>query len=374
VTAPTPANLDEERLDRAFALVERQVGSGRAGYAALAVGTSQGLVRAEAFGPEGALERTPRSAIASITKPITATAVMQLVEDGLLVLNEPIATYLPEFRPSAPSGARGDVEPVTAWHVLTHTSGLTDADDDFFERRRPSPQRMFARACRQRLAFAPGSRFAYASNSFYVLAELVTRLRGEPYADVVRGRILEPLGMIATTFDPGEPGPPPEPLVGSYGPPSWTADERLAAFVSMRMPGGGLWSVPEDVVRFGRAMLAGGSLDGRRVLGEPFVRLMTSLQTGGLVDSGAPSQPAAYGLGWGLPGLKRGAVRSARAFGHSGATGSVLVVDPVYDAVIVYLRNEWGARGLPTDEAVQAVYSALRAADGSRPGGSATAR
>ena len=66
-----------------------------------------------------------------------------------------------------------------------------------------------------------------------------------------------------------------------------------------------------------------------------------------------------YGLGWGLPGLGRGTPSSASSFGHAGATGSLLVVDPAYDLVFVHLRNDWGASMRASDEVLQAVYGAL---------------
>src|SRR3712207_2976716 len=97
------ASLDADRLDRAFEHVARQVRDGRASYAALAVARREGLVRSEAFDHEG--PTTPRrTAIASLTKPITATAVLQLVEEGRLVLTEPVSTYLPTFQPAPPPG------------------------------------------------------------------------------------------------------------------------------------------------------------------------------------------------------------------------------------------------------------------------------
>jgi CubicO group peptidase (beta-lactamase class C family) len=131
-----------------------------------------------------------------------------------------------------------------------------------------------------------------------------------------------------------------------------------AYFAKMSMPGGGLWSTAEDICRFGRAMLLGGSVGGTRIVGRPFVDLMTRWHTATVIEAGTP-RPGLYGLGWGKPGLGRGSPASAAAFGHSGATGSVLVVDPTYDLVIVYLRNEWGVSTTATDEAVQAVYAAI---------------
>jgi CubicO group peptidase (beta-lactamase class C family) len=358
VPTPTTPLLDPARLDAAFEHVAGQVRDGRAGYAALAVGRADGLVRSSAWTADGATS-PGRSSIASLTKPITATAVLQLVEAGRLVLTEPVATYLPSFRPAPPRGYAGDLEPITPWHVLTHTAGLTDAPLAAFSGSQP-PTREAAldRVSTATLRFPPGSAYAYASDSFYVLAALIEHASGMPYRDYLRERIFAPLGMDATTFDPFDSGPSPMPLEGEFGPTGVPREALVRYFISLAMPGGGLWSVPEDVVRFGRTMLRGGTLDGTRILGRPFVRLMTRLHTGHVRDFGGQTQPN-YGLGWGLPGLGRGSPASPSAFGHSGASGSVLVVDREHDLVVVYLRNEWGVAMTATDEAVQAVYGAL---------------
>lgn len=354
-----PSGLDAARLDRAFDLVARQVEDGRTAYASLAVGCAEGLVRAAAWAADGPLTTARRSAIASITKPVTATAILQLVEAGSLVLSEPLTTYLPEFRPAPPAGADRPAAPITAWHVLTHTAGLTDAPEDFFVSAPATKAAVLDRVCRAPLRFLPGSGYAYTSDSFYLLAELVERLSGSTYEGALRDRIFDPLEMAATTFDPADPGPAAVPLAGSLGPPGTPRDEVLAGFISLALPGGGLWSTADDLVRFGRAMLLGGTLDGARVLGRPFVDLMTRLQTDGIFEIGTGRAPG-YALGWGRPGLGRGSPASASAFGHNGASGSTLIVDPAEDLVVVYLRNDWGATMTATDEAVQAVYAALR--------------
>jgi CubicO group peptidase (beta-lactamase class C family) len=353
-----PSGLDLDRLERAFALVARQVADGRTSFASLAVARADGLFRSAAYLPGRALEEPRRSAIASITKPITATAILQLVEAGLLVLTEPLTTYLPEFRPEPPPGVDRASEPITTWHVLTHTAGLTDAPEDFFLTAPATKAAILDRVCQAPLRFLPGTAYAYTSDSFYLLAELIERLSGATYPEALRDRTFRPLGMASTTFDPADPGPAAVPLEGSLGPPGAPRDEVLAGFISLALPGGGLWSTADDLVRFGRAMLLGGTLDGARILGQPFVDLMTRLQTDGILEIGTGRAPG-YALGWGRPGLGRGSPVSPSAFGHNGASGSTLIVDPAHDLVVVYLRNEWSATMTATDEAVQAVYAAL---------------
>jgi CubicO group peptidase (beta-lactamase class C family) len=352
-----PPVLDPGRLDRAFDVVARQVADGRATYAALAVARHDGPVRSTAYHRDGELDPPPRTLIASVTKPITATAVLQLVEAGAIVLNELLTTYLPEFSPRSPDDTRAP-GPITLWHVLTHTAGLTDAPDEFFLSGVPSPPTMLERICRDPLRFAPGTAYAYTSDSFYVLSALIERTSGLAYAEYLRARIFEPLGMSTTTFDPSEPGPPQLPLEGTLGPAGLPQDLVVAAFISLAMPGGGLWSTPQDLVRFGMAMLGRGTLDGTRILGRPFLDLMTREHTAGIGELGTGRRPG-YGLGWDRPGLQGHSPASPSAFGHSGATGSYLLIDPDNDLVVVYLRNEWDVSQTAMHEAIQAVYGAL---------------
>lgn len=341
--------LDAARLDRAFEITAGHVRSGVTRYAALAVARGDGLVRSEAYGTDGPLEHPPRSIIASITKPITAVAVLQLVEEGRLVLSEPISTYLPEFTPT-PVHPSTPGDPITPWHVLTHTAGLRDAPQRHVWSRASSREGILASLCEQHLAFAPGTAYAYCSDSFYLLDELVTRVGGTPYREHLRRRIFEPLGMVATTFDPRDPGPPPVRV---------EEDFDLEHFVALAFPGGGLWSVPEDLVRFGRALLHGGTLDGARVLGRPYVELMTRHHTEHVLERGDPPRRPGYGLALGLVGLDPTMPAGPRAFGHTGATGTRLLIDPDHDLVIVHLRSDWGTTMTATHEVVQAVYGAL---------------
>jgi CubicO group peptidase (beta-lactamase class C family) len=106
-------------------------------------------------------------------------------------------------------------------------------------------------------------------------------------------------------------------------------------------------------------MLRGGELDGHRVLGRPFVELMTRHQTAGVVDAGPPPRAATYGLGWGLGALAGTMPGSVRAFGHGGATGTRLWIDPDAGLVIVYLTNDWTVGDAPSLAAIAAVYGAL---------------
>lgn len=347
--------------DAAFELVARHVQEGRIPGAVLGIARSGGDLRSEAFSPPGGPELTieSRFLVASITKPIVATAVMQLAAQGLLVLSDPVARYLPEFAPQ-PAGERlPGGEAVTTWHLLTHTSGLRDTLTGVVESgAATAAEKLYRQACKGPLLFAPGTEYRYCSDSFYVLGELISRLSGLPYPDYLQERIFAPLGMSATAFEAGSADDPRRaPLfeVGHDGP---TSEALLAGFVGLAHPGGGLWSSVPDLLRFGRAFL-GSSANGSRVLPTPFVDLMTREHTAGILEAGVPPQEPRYGLGWGKSGLSGVRIGSARQFDHGGATGTRLWVDPAYDLVVVFLMNRWGEEDHFSLAAIQAVYAAL---------------
>ena len=340
-------------------VVRRQSLETPGGYAALAVARGGELVSSAAFLRGERLTDSPRSLIASLTKPITAIAVMQLVETGEVVLDEPISTYVPEFDP-LPPGSRADVAPVTVRHILSHTSGLSDLPDLELRRRYPTPAAMLEAVSRQRLRFEPGTAYAYASDPWYLLSAMIERASGMPYPAYLRERIFRLLGMHATTFDPRDPGPQLLPPQGSFAIEDLTPAELTAMLARLAMPGGGLWSTPEDVAIFGRAALRSAGIGEARVLSPHSLERMTRLETRDQRDVGT-GERAHYGLGWSLPGLAGGSPASESAFGHGGATGSALLVDPGHDLITVYLRNWWGVESDATDETVAAVYAALTA-------------
>ncbi len=353
-----PRPIDAPRLRATFELVRQQSASTPGGYAALGVADRAGPLASAAFLSGALLGGPRRSAIASLTKPITATAIMRLVQAGAVDLDEPIATYVPDFSPQPPIGVRQPAL-ATVRHVLSHTSGLSDIPDATLRDLAPTPEAMVRALGAQRLRFEPGSAFGYASDSYFLLSAVIERVSGLRYTQFISGHILRPLGMDATTFDPRGPGPRALAPEGSFGPADMSPHEVLVLAAGLAMPGGGLWSIPDDMLRFGMAMLSGGRLENAQVLDASLVGRMVASDSGEITDH-VTGEPVRYGLGWGRPGFEAGSLASASAFGHTGATGSALVIDPANDVVIVYLRNWWGVSMTETTDAINAVYSTLR--------------
>jgi serine-type D-Ala-D-Ala carboxypeptidase/endopeptidase len=138
--------------------------------------------------------------IASMTKSFTAAAILQLRDAGQLVLDEPVATYVPDL-----ANLRGptlDSPPVTVRHLLTHTAGFA-TDDPWGDRMQGLDLSEFARVLRAgpTFAFAPGTRFEYSNLGYGILGRVITNVSGIEYRDYVTARILQPLGMTSSVYD-----------------------------------------------------------------------------------------------------------------------------------------------------------------------------
>lgn len=346
-------NINTDHLQHITPILEEAVQSGRQPTAVVAVANSRETLWTHAVpGSDGVLLDSI-FLIASITKTVLATAVMRLVEEGKLLLTVPVAQYLPEF------GANGKEE-VTAFHLLTHSSGMEEEIfwAEFWEQKKaPLPGGLFASCCRTHLNYPPGTGYRYSTLPFSVLGELVTRLGKFPYPEYMQRHIMGPLGMNSTAFRPIDPqrAAPIHNLM--------EGDEAcMEAWLAEAMPGAGLWSTAADLVRFGQAYLRGGIFDGYRLLSPATLEMMTRHYTQGQINL-LDGKPFNFGLGWSKPPyLPSGnLLASPRAFGHHGASGTLLWIDPDYDLVFVYLSNIWGHND-PTDakaRALNVAYAAL---------------
>ncbi|MBA3708327.1 MAG: beta-lactamase family protein [Planctomycetes bacterium] len=285
--------------------------------------------------------------IASITKPITATCLMMLVDAGRIRIEDPVEAYLPEFsgqmlaveQDAEHAILRKPARPITVRDVLAHTSGLPFNT-------RPEAGKIDRLTLREAaisyalspLGFEPGTRYAYSNGGTNTAGRLIEAVSGIAYWDFLRTRLLEPLGMRDTTFwpDAAQLGR----LATAYQP---NADRTALAALAIEQcsypldarsrhpsPAGGLFSTAEDLWRFARMVLAGGMVAGARLLTESAVRQMTSRQTGALENC--------YGLGWAVDPAGQG-------FGHGGAYSTDLWIDTVRGRALVYLVQHNGYGG-----------------------------
>ena len=269
--------------------------------------------------------------IASMSKPITAIAVLMLVEEGKLSLDDPIAKYVPEL--AGLKTPDGQTPRITLRHLLTHTSGIREATDEETKAARTLSDLIPAFASKP-LAFEPGSKWKYCQSGILTLGRIVEIVSDMPFEVFLRKRIFDPLGMKDTTFYLSEAQMPRwvipakregEQLVPTeigllYGhPPTW-GDHYPAS-------NGGLFSTAPDYTRLAQMLLNGGVLDGRRYLTAESVRMMSTVQTGDLVTGFTP------GNGWGLgvcivrqpQGITE--MLSPGTFGHGGAYGTQFWID-----------------------------------------------
>ena len=196
--SPDPGDDASARMDLgpAEALARRFVREGTMPSIVFGAADARGVLGIHAFGgSRPAQGLTSIYFLASLTKAIVATAVMQYVDEGRWDLHAPLGRYLPGFDGSGR-------EAVTAWHILTHTSGLADMSLEELRRKRPDYACLLA-DCRARVPrWPPGSRYEYNSAVWVLLAETMATLSGMPFDRALRLRLTGRLGMLDTTFDP----------------------------------------------------------------------------------------------------------------------------------------------------------------------------
>ena len=202
-TAPSSQDLKAILEAKLQPFVQHVVESfGLAGLASGIVKSGE-LVYTQGFGVRSLETRepvTPRSLfhMASVSKPFVATAIVQLVEQGKLALDAPVATYLPYFRLKDPRSKE-----ITVRQMLSHTSGMPDASDYHWyapEDDEEALERYVRSLAGEELIAAPGEKYAYSNIAFEVLGDVIAKVAGQPFEAYVKAHILDPLEMHDSTF------------------------------------------------------------------------------------------------------------------------------------------------------------------------------
>jgi CubicO group peptidase (beta-lactamase class C family) len=294
--------------------------------------------------------------IASQSKPITGTALMMLVDEGKVKVDDPVEKYLPEFKgqmlgvPQEKNQVllKPPSRPITVKDVLTHTSGIP-----FASRIEPKIDLHPLRAAvisyaLTPLKFEPGSKYDYSNAGINTAGRIIEVVSGMPCEEFVEQRLFKPLGMKDTTFWPTKKQL--QRLAKSYKP---NADKTGLEETSIGQltypltdrkrgpsPAGGYFSTATDMAVFCRLVLNGGTLDGKRYLSEAAVKQMTATQTGDL--------PQTYGFGWSTDRKPGG------PYGHGGAYNTNMRVDPERGIITVFMvqhagwPNDGGSKVFPT--------------------------
>jgi len=275
--------------------------------------------------------------IASMTKSISVTAIMTLVDEGKLSLDEPASKWLPELGEVKMKDGTAPSRPITLRDLMSHTSGLAfpprKADDGA-----QSLKGYTLALVKAPLAFEPGSDYEYGFG-ITVSGRIAEIVSGQPFDVFLQERLLDPLGMKDTTFHPDErlrariaksyktveEG---EGLVAAYNP-FVTSDATVRR---MTEPSGGLFSTAADLAKFYEMIRKGGVHEGKRLVSEAAIAEMTKPHT-----AGGKSQN--YGLGWqcNLPEKAVMPGFSANSFGHGGAYATNGWIDPERRLIAIFL-------------------------------------
>jgi CubicO group peptidase (beta-lactamase class C family) len=344
---PQEIGLDPASLQRAYDLLQNWCEIDQLPSATLCVGRKGKVVEPRFFGRQRIEKDSPPLAkdalflIASISKPVTVTGVMLLVERGELTLSDKVAKFVPRFA----ANGKGEIQ---VRHLMTHSSGLPDMlPDNIKLRMAHKPLSAFIDStCELSPLYPPGTQVGYQSMGTAMLGEIVHQVSGKTIQEFLRQEIFQPLGMkdtwlgwqaekrdrLATVRQPKE-------MEGSdWG---WMSSYWLA----LGAPWGGLVTSPADLARFCLMTLNGGALGGVRLLSPATIRTMTSNQF--LAMPQVPEEDRRckpWGLGWRLnwPGtsVNFGDLIGPRAFGHWGATGTVCWLDPDTDTFCILLTTQ----------------------------------
>jgi CubicO group peptidase (beta-lactamase class C family) len=283
--------------------------------------------------------------IASQSKPITATALMMLVDEGKVDVEDPVEKYLPEFKAlwltveqdNDHLSLKRPKRPIAVRDILSHTSGLPFKSAMEQPTLDLLPLRVAALSYAMTpLQFEPGAKYQYSNAGINTAGRIIEVVSGMPYEDFLAEQLFEPLGMKDTTFWPNEEQL--SRLARSYRPNAAKNDLEEIPIGQLKyplsdrnrqpMPAGGLFSTAADVARFCQMIFRGGEWDGKRYLSQQAVEQMTSKQTGEL--------PQAYGFGWATGG---------GTFGHGGAHATNMTIAPQQGLIAIFMVQHAGFPG-----------------------------
>jgi CubicO group peptidase (beta-lactamase class C family) len=322
---PEEVGISPERLNNLKQVCENWLNDGSTPALSILAARGGKIFLHEAW---GALRPDPDSppvdfdslfGMASCSKPVTATAVMTLIDEGTIGLNDPIQEYIPEFKGP-------ETEKITIRHLLSHTSGLSIRTET-----------TILQSAKEGLENPPGTKMVYSNTGYDLLGELIERVSGQPFEEIIANRIFKPLGMENSTFVHvgldrercvlGRPGT-------TY---DWPIEDEGGVWASST-----LWSTAYDMGLFLQTFLNRGSYGDCQLLSPASVDAMTQNQVRGMpreIYDGITTPPSGYGW-FLLEGLKfpnYPKKQSKSSYGHSGASGAFIWVDPEYDLIGAFL-------------------------------------
>jgi CubicO group peptidase (beta-lactamase class C family) len=285
--------------------------------------------------------------LGSIAKVFTATAAMQLAEQGKLNIDQPLRKYLPEF---SIKSRVGDINKITPRNIMTHHSGLPCNWVLGMSERHPGPFTGIVTAVKDEyMAYPPDYVFAYSNLGVTLLGASIEKLGGECYASYMNSHLLQPLGMTHSEFAPRIPGK------------SYNKNKEVEAIPLRDLPSGGLISSASDMTHFMQMVFADGKYDGRQIVKPESLREMFKVQNANV----AMDFDFKMGLGWMLSGVD--VPRAGTVASHGGTTlnfHTVMVVLPERKLGVVVLSNSVTAQSMVGKIAAETLKLALEAKSG----------
>ena len=372
--------LSTERLKRISEAVQRSITAGNVAGAVTLVARRGKIAHFDAQGVMNVDTKKPMAKdnlfrLASMSKPITGVAVMMLVEEGKIRLNDPVSRFIPEFanlnkvavpRPGSsaapPQGRQGgaasqggapqyDVvsanRQITIADLLKHGSGLVSGGLGAADAARLAPRTptdtlatYVPKLAAVPLDFQPGALWRYSGSAgFDVLSRVVEVASGQTYDKFLQDRLLGPLGMADTGFF-APPGKASRVVTMSESTPNGLRTVARTDSTVYFSGAGGMMSTAEDYLQFAQMMLNGGELNGRRYLSPQTMALMTSNHTGDMVTGQFGRPPRGMGFGLSMQVVMDPVAADLRvskgAFGWAGGTGVSFWVEPAEQIVSIY--------------------------------------
>lgn len=358
--------LDPARWQQVATLAERFVAERKFPALTIVTGTSDEVHGPISFGSQTVdgktpLVKNPIYLIASITKPVVAMAALQAVERGLIRLADRVVDYLPDF------GKQGKYA-VEVRHLLTHTSGLPDMLPNNVELRKENAplSKFLSEICQTPLSFPAGRGVQYQSTGLLVLAEILRLTTGKPCADYLRSEIFEPLAMCDSELGVPDHWFGPQAVAARCSKDqeastvaripelhvpleqqdavAWNWNSRY--WRQLGAPWGGMLTTADDLTKFVQMMLREGkTADGQALLAPVAVRAATCNQLemmSGLPEDERCCRPWGFGwrLNWPAHSASFGDFLSRDAYGHWGATGTLMWVDPAPGTFAILFSTE----------------------------------
>src|SRR5688572_8202887 len=379
--APT---LPQQGASAISAVLKSATDRGDVPGVAVAVVNKDGLLYNEAAGKSRTLANTPMAKdtifnMASMTKPVTSVAIMMLIDEGKLKLDDDVATYLPKWKDplviskfneaDATYETRPAKRAITIRHLLTHTSGIGYGFSS------PTLTKIIAATKKSELdlplLFDPGESWAYGAST-RVLGQVVEAISGQKIDAFLESRILSPLGMHDTSYLVPTAKYARVVAVNRRGNDGKFIEQPVPATIPATVQGdGGLYGTPSDYGLFLRMLLNRGTLNGKRILSEKSARTVFESQTGNVVvKEQVSANPALsrnfplgagkdkWGLGFQLAAEKQTNRRSPGSGTWAGIFNTHFFIDPAKEVGVIVMMQT-----LPFyDEASMKVYAAVEEA------------